>query len=87
MLLTTSRHDRAPELLLASGKEGKIYVIDRDNMGHFNPNGDDVLNAVPDGSGQNTPPVQISGSLSTPAYYNGTIYWVSGYDGYAYATR
>ncbi len=85
MLLTTSGVTGYPDVLLASGKEGKIYVINRDNMGHFDPNNDDVLNAVPDGSGQNTPPVQISGSLSTPAYYNGTIYWVSGYNSYAYA--
>ena len=54
-------------------------------MGHFDPNNDNVLNAVPDGSGQNTPPVQLSGSLSTPAWFNGTIYWTSGYSSYAYA--
>lgn len=68
-----------PHLLLASGKEGKIYLVDRDNMGQFDPNNDHVINAVPDGSGHNTPPVQLGGSLSTPAYYNGKIYWVSGY--------
>ena len=74
-----------PNLLVAAGKEGKIYLIDRDDMGHFDPNNDNVLNAVPDGSGQNTPPVQLSGSLSTPAWFNGTIYWTSGYSSYAYA--
>jgi hypothetical protein len=68
-----------PHLLLASGKQGKIYVIDRDNMGKFDPNNDHVLNAVPDGAGHNTPPVQLGGSLSTPSYFNGKIYWVSGY--------
>jgi hypothetical protein len=74
-----------PHLMLASGKEGKIYVVDRDNMGHFDPNNDHVLNAVPDGSGHNTPPVLLSGSLSTPAFFNGQVYWVSGYRGAAYA--
>jgi fibronectin type 3 domain-containing protein len=74
-----------PHLMVASGKEGKIYVIDRDNMGKFNASNDNVLNAVPNGSGNNTPPVQLGGSLSTAAYYNGTIYWVSGYNSYAYA--
>jgi fibronectin type 3 domain-containing protein len=72
-------------LMVAAGKEGKIYVIDRDSMGHFNPNGDNVLNAVPNGSGQNTAPVLIGGSLSTPAVYNNTLYWVSGYTSNAYA--
>ncbi len=74
-----------PDLLLAAGKEGTIYVINADNMGKFDANNDDVLNAVPDGSGHNAPPVQIDGSLSTPIYFNGTIYWVSGYSGPAEA--
>ncbi len=68
-----------PHLMVASGKEGKIYLVDRDNMGHFNATNDNVLNAVPNGSGNNTPPVQLGGSLSTAAYFNGKIYWVSGY--------
>ncbi|HEV2947776.1 MAG TPA: fibronectin type III domain-containing protein, partial [Gemmataceae bacterium] len=75
-----------PHLMVASGKEGKIYLVDRDNMGHFDPNNDHVLNAVPDGSNppHNTPPVQLGGSLSTAAYFNGKIYWVSGYTSNAY---
>ncbi len=68
-------------LILAAGKSGQIYVIDRDNMGHYSPTGDNVLNAVPNGSGQNTPPVQLSGSLSTAAYFNGKVYWSSAYSG------
>ena len=75
-----------PHLLVAAGKEGTIYLIDRDNMGKFNVNDDDVLNSVYNSStGITTPPVQISGSLSTPAYYDGTIYWVSGYSSNAYS--
>ena len=76
-----------PHLMVASGKEGKIYLIDRDNLGKFDPNNDHVLNAVPNGSGNNTPPVQLGGSLSTAAYYHGTIYWTSGYSSYAYAYK
>jgi hypothetical protein len=74
-----------PNLMLAAGKGGVIYLIDRDNLGKFNRVNDNVLNAVNDGSGHRTPPKQLSGSLSTPAYYNGKIYWVSGYSGRAYA--
>jgi fibronectin type 3 domain-containing protein len=69
-----------PHLIVAGGKEGKIYVIDRDNLGHFDPNKDHVLN---DGTG-NTPPVSVSGLLSTGAFYNGNLYFVSGYNGSAY---
>ena len=74
-----------PHLMVVSGKEGKIYLVDRDNLGRFDTNGDHVLNAVPDGSGHLTPPVQIAGSLSTPAYYDGNLYFVSGYSGSARA--
>jgi autotransporter-associated beta strand protein len=74
-----------PNLMVAAGKAGVIYLIDRDNMGKFDPVNDNVVNAVNDGSGHLEPPNLISGSLSTPAYYNGKIYWTSGYNGSAYA--
>ncbi|MGA2031633.1 MAG: fibronectin type III domain-containing protein [Thermoguttaceae bacterium] len=74
-----------PHLLLAAGKQGVVYLIDRDNMGKYDPNNDHVLNSVPNGNGNNTPPVLMTGVLSTPAYFNGTIYYISGYSGVAKA--
>ena len=75
-----------PHLIVAAGKEGTIYLLDRDNLGKFNANDDNVLNSVYNPStGITTPPVLINGSLSTPAYYHGELYWVSGYDSSAYS--
>ena len=74
-----------PNLMVAAGKAGEIYLIDRNNMGKFDPVNDNVVNAVNDGSGHLEPPNLISGSLSTPAYFNGKIYWTSGYNGPAYS--
>ena len=55
-------------------------------MGKFNVNDDNVLNSVYNPStGITTPPVLINGSLSTPAYYHGTLYWVAGYDSNAWS--
>ncbi|MCE5268982.1 MAG: hypothetical protein LLG00_13985, partial [Planctomycetaceae bacterium] len=72
-------------LMLAAGKQGKIYLVDRDNLGKFNATNDNVINSVPDGAGHNTPPVVIAGVYSTPAYYSGTIYYVAGILGTAEA--
>jgi fibronectin type 3 domain-containing protein len=72
-------------LMVAAGKAGAIYLIDRNNMGKFNSVNDNVINAVNDGSGHLEPPNLISGSISTPAYFNGQLYWVSGYSGSAYS--
>ena len=76
-----------PHLIVASGKQGKIYVIDRDNLGKFNAIDDNVLNAVPDGTGHKTPPIQLGGSVSTPSYFNGRLYWVGGFNSRALSYR
>ena len=61
-----------PHLLVGSGKEGKLYLIDRDNMGKFDPATDHVVQTVGGG---------INGSLNTPAFFNGRLYYFPGYAG------
>lgn len=56
-----------PHLLVAAGKNGAIYLIDRDSMGHFDPSADHVVQPLYDA---------FAGSFDTPAYYNGTLYYV-----------
>jgi hypothetical protein len=64
--------------LLASGKPGVLYLIDRDSMGHFHSGSDSqIVQAVsvfPNTSGD------TSGIFASPAYWNGRAY-VSGIDG------
>lgn len=62
-----------PHLLIGSGKEGILYLIDRDNMGKFG-----LSNNIVQNTGN-----QLSGSLDTAAYYQGRIYYVEGYGGTA----
>jgi len=58
-----------PHLLVGAGKEGIIYLIDRDNMGKYHTT--DTGHVV-----QETPGlVQNAGSYDTPAYFNGSFYY------------
>jgi len=54
-------------LMVGAGKDGNIYVVDRDSMGKFNANTNNnyqTLNGVLPG-----------GIWSTPAYFNGAVYY------------
>ncbi|HVN28548.1 MAG TPA: hypothetical protein VMT64_08690, partial [Candidatus Binataceae bacterium] len=63
----------APQHLAFTGsKEGTLYLIDRDNMGHFHANDDSQIAETVTG--------QIGGVYSTPAYFNGSLYVGSIYD-------
>ncbi len=54
-------------LTVGAGKSGVIYVLNRNHLGRFNAQGDSQI--VQRISGQ------ISGSFSTPAYWNGRVYF------------
>jgi hypothetical protein len=64
--------------LIASGKPGILYLIDRDNMGHFHGGSDSQIvqsvSAFPNTSGV------TNGIFMSPAYWNGNVY-VSGIGG------
>jgi hypothetical protein len=67
-----------PHELLASGKPGVLYLINRDKMGHFHSGSDSqIVQSVP--AFPNTSGV-TSGIFMSPAYWNGNVY-VSGIDG------
>ena len=54
-------------LSVGAGKDAVIYVADRDNMGKFNTNSDQIYQEI---SGQ------LGGQVfSMPAYFNGTVYF------------
>jgi hypothetical protein len=56
-----------PHLLVAAGKEGKIYVIDRDHMGRYQPGGDP--HAVQTISGSQS-------AFGAMAYWNQNVFFI-----------
>jgi Immunoglobulin I-set domain len=54
-------------LMVGAGKDGNIYVVDRDAMGKFN--------ASTNNNYQTLTGVLTGGIWSTPAYFNGTVYY------------
>jgi hypothetical protein len=62
-----------PHLLITAGKGGTIYVVNRDNLGHYNASNDSqivqsLINALPNGTAEN-------GNFSTPVFFNGYVYF------------
>jgi len=58
-------------LLVQAGKEGSIYLVDRDNMGGYNSATDQVVQELPGATG---------GIWGMPAYWNDTVYFGAQYD-------
>jgi hypothetical protein len=55
-----------PHLLVGIGKEGTIYLLDRDNLGRFAPNTNNIVQTLPRVS---------SGVWGSPAYFNHLVYF------------
>jgi hypothetical protein len=55
-------------LAIGAGKDSNIYLVNRDNMGKFNPQNDSAIYQELDG-------VLPGGIWSMPAYYEGRVYF------------
>jgi hypothetical protein len=58
----TARH-----LVIGAGKDGNIYLVDRDNMGKFAATSNRIYQEIDAALG--------GGVISSPAYFNGTVYY------------
>jgi hypothetical protein len=64
----TDSSNTVRHLVVGAGKDGNIYVVNRDLMGKFNPSGNSQIWQQLNGA-------VASGVFSTPAYFNGTVYY------------
>ncbi len=63
----TDASGRVLHLLVGSGKDGNIYVLDRDNLGRFNASSNQIHQEVAGALG--------GSEFGSPAYFNGTLYF------------
>lgn len=62
-----------PHELVTAGKNGTIYLVDRDNMGHFHAGNDSqIVQSLPNIFPNGTPE---PGNFSAPVYWNGFVYF------------
>ncbi len=71
VLLLPDQPGPNPHLAVSVGKEGSIYLLNRDNMGKYNASGDSVVQELPNA---------IGGIWGIPAYFNGSVYFGGQYD-------
>ena len=55
------------QLMIGSGKDGNIYVVDTANMGKFSPTANNIYQEIPGGVG--------GGEFSSPVAFNGQVYF------------
>ena len=58
-----------PHEVIGAGKDGRIFVVNRDNMGQFDPNANHVVQVVQSGT------QQFDNFFDQPAYWNGYVYY------------
>jgi hypothetical protein len=71
MILLPDQPGAHTHLLVSAGKNGSVYLVDRDTMTHFNAtdqNPQTLVNIFPFG----TP---LPGNYSSPVYFNGAVYF------------
>ena len=67
-----------PHLMVGGGKEGRIYLVDRDKMGQFQAGSDSQI--VQEVTGQLAFDPNIGSLFTAPAYFNNTVYFVANHD-------
>src|SRR5262249_24872464 len=73
VLLLPDQPGPHPRLAITAGKNGTIYLVDRDNMGRYNPSDDNrivqsIINIFPHGN-------LTTGNFKAPVYWNGNLYF------------
>ena len=71
VLLLPDQSGAHPHEMVSAGKNGTVYLVDRDNMGGFHSGSDQIVQSLTNifGSGVE------AGNFSSPVYWNGSVYF------------
>jgi hypothetical protein len=61
--------------MLSAGKNGSIYLVNRDNMGHYNSVSNEIIYEVDNVFTNSSGYGYSSGNFSSPVYFNGYVYF------------
>jgi len=64
----TDSSNQVHHLAVGAGKDANIYIVDRDNMGKFNPGSNNIYQEIQGA-------LRGGGVFSMPAFFNNTIYY------------
>jgi hypothetical protein len=68
-----------PHLAVTAGKEGKIYLLNRDNLGKFQPGSDSqIVQSIPNAIGGSV--LTDERNFSTATYWQGNVYFIGTQD-------
>ena len=73
VLLLPDQSGAHPHEMVSAGKNGTIYLVDRDNMGHYHTNSDQIVESVVNIFTNNIG--QEGGNFCSPVYFNGNVYF------------
>jgi hypothetical protein len=79
LLLPTQTTGSYPNLLVQAGKSGTVYLLDRDNLGGYSSSVNQAVQVLPLAVGVSGPNAK-TGVWSSPAYWNGNVYYWGVYD-------
>lgn len=68
-ILLPDNPSSTPREVIGGGKDGRVFVVNRDNMGNFSPDSNNVIQTVTIGIHQ------FDNIFSTPVYWNGFLYY------------
>jgi hypothetical protein len=81
ILLLPDQPGNYPHLMVGGGKEGTIYLMNRDNLGGYNANGDDIVQYIVGAIRPSVPNHEpFFGIWNASSYFQGNVYISGKYD-------